>query len=110
MMKRKVSSGSPMAEAKLERQSPPFQLVAGNVCLDFINTLDNRPSAEPKELIRSFPDLVRFAEQSGILKAQESIYLVGKLHLRPVEAKAAIRRTIEMREALYAVFSAATER
>jgi predicted RNA-binding Zn ribbon-like protein len=101
---------SHVATPKQETRVPPFELIAGNVCLDFINTLDNRPSAEPKELIRSFPDLVRFAGQSGILKARETRYLGEKLHLRPVEAKEAIRRAIELREALYAVFSAAMER
>jgi predicted RNA-binding Zn ribbon-like protein len=99
-----------MAEARPARRSPLFQLIAGNVCLDFINTLDNRPSAEPKELIRSFPDLASFAEQSGILNTRETKCLVGKLHLRPAEAEKAVGQAIELREALYAVFSAAMKR
>src|SRR5271168_1634179 len=99
-----------MTAAKQEIRFPPFELIAGNVCLDFINTLDNRPTAEPEELIRSFPDLARFAEQSGILKAQDARYLVGQLRLRPTEAEEAVRRAIELREVLYGVFSAVTER
>ncbi len=98
-----------MAESKLEN-CPPFDLIGGSVCLDFINTLDNRPTAEPKELIRSFTDLARFAEESGILKASDAKYLVGKLNVRAAQGEDAILRAVELREAMYAIFSAVIER
>ena len=49
------------------RRPPLFELTAGVLCLDFVNTLDNRPTGEPKELLARYGDLVRFAEDTGIL-------------------------------------------
>jgi len=96
-----------MTETKPERRFPPrFELIAGNVCLDFINTLDDRPSAQPKELLKSFLDLGRFGEDTGILKAEQVDYFYERIHLNPGEAADAVRRAINLREAMYAVFSA----
>jgi hypothetical protein len=41
--------------------------MGGPVCLDFINTLDDRFSSEPKELLKSYIDLARFGEDTGII-------------------------------------------
>jgi predicted RNA-binding Zn ribbon-like protein len=93
-------------EIKPARRFPPrFELIAGNLCLDFINTLDDRTSAQPKELLRSFIDLGRFGEDAGILKAEQVDYFYERLHLMPDEAADAMRRAINLREAMYAVFS-----
>jgi len=94
-------------EATSEKpNAPAFELIGGDVCLDFINTLDDRPSAQPKELIVSFDDLGRFAEQSGILKQEQVIKLREQVRILPHEAEAAVSRAIELREALHTVFSA----
>jgi hypothetical protein len=37
------------------------------VCLDFVNTLDDRFSAEPKDMLLHYVDLARFAEDTGTL-------------------------------------------
>jgi predicted RNA-binding Zn ribbon-like protein len=99
-----------MAAAAPEKRFPPFELIAGNVCLDFVNTLDNRPSGEPKELIVSFPDLARFAQDSGILPAKEGKYLVGRLDSNRTEAENALGRALDLREVMYTVFSAVIRR
>jgi predicted RNA-binding Zn ribbon-like protein len=95
-----------MTETKPERRFPPRFELLGNVCLDFINTLDDRPSDKPKELIKSFVDLGRFGEDAGILKAEQVDHLYERIHLMPDEAAEAVRRAINLREAMYAVFSA----
>jgi predicted RNA-binding Zn ribbon-like protein len=78
----------------------------GNVCLDFINTLDNRPSAEPKELLKTYYDLARFGEDTGILTPAEFDIFYERVHLMPDEAQEAMRRAINLREALHAIFTA----
>jgi predicted RNA-binding Zn ribbon-like protein len=95
-----------MRETKLERRFPPRFELLGNVCLDFINTLDDRTSTQPKELLRSFVDLGRFGEDTGILKGEQVDYFYEHIHLMPDEAQEAVRRAIDLREAMYAVFSA----
>ena len=96
-----------MTETKPERRRPPlFELIGGNVCLDFINTLDDRPSGEPKELLKNYYDLARFGEDTGILTPEQLDYFLEKVHLMPDEAQEAMRRAINLREALYAIFTA----
>jgi len=96
-----------MTESKPERRRPPkFELIAGNVCLDFINTLDNRTSAQPKELLENYYELARFGEDTGILTPAQLDFLYERVRLMPDEAEEALRRAINLREALYAIFSA----
>ncbi len=96
-----------MSETKLERRRPPkFELVGGNVCLDFINTLDDRTSAQPKELLKNYYELARFGEDTGILAPAQLDFLYERAHLAPDEIQEALRRAIHLREALYVIFSA----
>lgn len=96
-----------MTESKPERRRPPkFELIAGNVCLDFINTLDDRTSAQPKELLENYYELARFGEDTGILTPAQLDFLYERVRLMPDEAEEALRRAINLREALYAIFSA----
>jgi predicted RNA-binding Zn ribbon-like protein len=96
-----------MTETKPKRRRPPkFELIGGNVCLDFINTLDDRPSGKPKELLEDYYELARFGEDTGILTPQQLDFFYENVHLMPEEAADALRRAIHLREAMYAVFSA----
>jgi len=88
------------------RRRPPFFELMGNLCLDFINTLDDRPSTEPKELLKSYYDLARFCEDTGILTPEQLDFFYQRVHLMPDEAEDALRRALNLREALYAIFSA----
>src|ERR1039458_6229188 len=68
-------NGNPLTETKesgkIARRRPPrFELIAGNVCLDFVNTLDDR-NTQPKELLESYLDLARFAEDTGLLDSSQ---------------------------------------
>jgi len=96
-----------MTEIKPGRRcSPKFELIGGNVCLDFINTLDDRPSAEPKELLKNYYDLARFGEDTGILRPAELDYFYERVHLAQEQADEAVRRVRNLREALHEIFSA----
>jgi len=91
-------------------QKPLFELLAGNLCLDFINTLDNRPSGEPKELLDNYYDLAQFGEDTGILTAEQIHHLSERVLLMPDEADNAVRRARDLREALHQIFSALMNR
>jgi predicted RNA-binding Zn ribbon-like protein len=96
-----------MIETKPGRRRPPkFELIGGNVALDFVNTLDDRPSDKPKELLKNFYELALFGEDTGVLTPAELDYFYENAHLEPDEAGDAVRRAIHLREAMYAVFSA----
>ena len=96
-----------MTETKPERRQPPkFELIGGNVCLDFVNTLDDRPSVQPKELLKSYYFLARFGEDTGILTPAQLDFIYERAHLDPDETKEAMRRATNLRESLYAIFMA----
>lgn len=95
-----------MSETKPESRRPPqFELIAGNLCLDFINTLDNRPSGKPTELLKDSHDLARFGADAGILTPAQLDYF-QKARLKTDETQDTLRRARKLREALYAIFSA----
>jgi predicted RNA-binding Zn ribbon-like protein len=95
-----------ITETRSGRGLPPIFELLGNVCLDFINTLDDRPSDKPKELLKTYYDLARFGEDTGILTPEQLDYFFERVHRIPDEAEEALRRAISLREAMYAVFSA----
>ena len=92
------------------RQQPQFELIAGNVCLDFINTLDDRSSGAPKELLKGYGDLVRFGEQAGILTSRQANDLHHQIGQSPKDAGKAINQARILREALHDIFLALTSR
>src|ERR1700758_25429 len=80
-----------------------FELTAGVLCLDFINTLDDRPS-QPKELINSYLDLLHFGEDTKILDPVQVRNLSESYASAP--AQRTLKQAIVLREALFAIFSA----
>lgn len=90
---------------KIDRRRPPrFDLVGGALCLDFLNTLDDRFTSEPKELLKTYIDLARFGEDTGILRGTEVDQLFTRSQTSPQAAQQALASAIELREAMYAVF------
>ena len=96
---------------KTERRRPPrFELIAGALCLDFINTLDDRFSERPKELLESYLDLARFGEDAGILADVQVDRLFAKSVQFPEEAQNTLVHAIRMREAMHEVFWARVQK
>lgn len=105
-----IISATTSTKKKISRRRlPRFELMGGPVCLDFVNTLDDRFSDQPKELLQSYLDLARFAEDTGILDDLQMDRLFTRSEQTP-EAERALREAIEMREAMYAVFWAVVKR
>ena len=83
----------------------PFEFSGGALCLDFANTLGDRPQAL-KERLRGLDDLLRWAWEAGILDDAERARLVLEAARHPRSAREALSRAIALREAVYRVFSA----
>jgi predicted RNA-binding Zn ribbon-like protein len=83
-----------------------FQIVAGQLCLDFINTLDNRPSPEhQKELLPTYRDLTDWAAQAGALGTARHSLLLRESEEHPQAAETVRRKAVEFRECLYRLLS-----
>jgi predicted RNA-binding Zn ribbon-like protein len=78
-------------------------LIAGNVCLDFVNTLDDRHT-QPKELLESYADLARFGEDAGLLESRQVDRLCERSYAEPERAQQALLWGRELREAIHDVF------
>jgi len=91
-------------QLRAKLNSAPFQLVAGHVVPDFVNTLNwrFRPSGS-EELLNHYADLLRFSEQSGLLTSLEARKLAaGDL----VRKKRILSSTKNLRECLAAILYA----
>jgi predicted RNA-binding Zn ribbon-like protein len=83
-----------------------FDLSGGRPCLDFANTVSDRPEA-PKERLRAYGDLVAWARQSGLLDPARAQELLRQASRHPAEAEAALERARALRERLFELFAAA---
>jgi predicted RNA-binding Zn ribbon-like protein len=89
-----------------EEQTPIFEFTGNWLCLDFANTMSDRPSDSPQELLKSYNDLVSWAAQAHIVTENEAERLRNEAVSRPAEASAVLKRAIDLREAIYRIFSA----
>ena len=73
--------------------------------MDFTNTVGGRMSAEPNERLTSYLELVAWARHAGILTPEKAEQLIVHASRQPDAAEAVLRRAIDLREALYRIFS-----
>jgi len=89
-----------------ERGDVEFQIIAGELCLDFVNTLDNRPLPDRrKELLVTFQDLADWAVQAGALSPLQRTSLLREAGIHPKAAEQALGKAIALRECLYRIIS-----
>ena len=85
-----------------ELHPAPFELVAGHPALELVNTLDSRFSPNPKDLIPNYEDLLRLTTQLELLTAEQARRLARTVSEQ--EARLVLAWTVELREALAAIF------
>jgi predicted RNA-binding Zn ribbon-like protein len=77
-----------------------FELDAGRPCLDFANTHDSA-----SEHLNTYADLVAFALQSHLITRDDADWLHAAADADPSAARAVLQRSLELRAAIYAIFS-----
>jgi predicted RNA-binding Zn ribbon-like protein len=78
---------------------------SGALCLDFANTAEWHASEHPQERLTSYKELLAWAKRRGMAKEGDLQVLAQEAAANPREAARALERAIELREALYRVFS-----
>jgi predicted RNA-binding Zn ribbon-like protein len=92
------------------RPKSRFEFTGGNLCLDFANTVNNRPSTRPEELLNDYTDLANWGAEAGVL-TQNTFHRLHRLaNEAPGHAKSALGHAVNLREAIYSIFSAVAER
>ena len=80
-----------------------FELTGGALCLDFTNTLGDRPRSI-NEHLGDYEDVIRFSRQAETLPAEALDELLRLSAEHPRKARGAFKRAIGLREALYRIF------
>ena len=75
------------------------------ICLDFANTADWHTSDQPRETLKDYFGLVSWAVRTGILDDDTAAELSDKAARQPEGAQRTYRRAIDLREAIFRVFS-----
>ncbi len=86
------------------REAAIHRLIAGDLALDFTNTLNGHGRAGGHEYLRDTRDLVLWCRHAGVLSAAEARRLLQHAAKRPAEAQRLYRRSLDLREALFRVF------
>jgi predicted RNA-binding Zn ribbon-like protein len=79
----------------------PFDLSGGALCLDFANTLEDRPLPRPNERLQSYADLLAFTRATASLPDGLIGALTREASRQPTAARAALARALDVREAIY---------
>ncbi|MGH7315724.1 MAG: CGNR zinc finger domain-containing protein [Candidatus Rokuibacteriota bacterium] len=82
----------------------PFEWSGGHPALDFVNTLDERPSGSPIENLATYRDLVRFAELARLIEPAMAARL---RNLNRAGCARVVKRARTLREHLHDVLAAA---
>jgi predicted RNA-binding Zn ribbon-like protein len=94
-----------MTKAQTTPVEHTFEMSGGALCLDFANTVGDRPSSTNEHLM-SYTDLLAWGRQAGVVDTA----LAGRLERRAERHKGeAIRvfdEAVDLRERLYRIFSA----
>jgi predicted RNA-binding Zn ribbon-like protein len=93
-----------------KRDAGNIKLSGGALCLDFTNTVHCYGCADLGEYLNTYHDLVAWSRQVGTITDDEAKTLSRRAAGHPVEAKSAHRRAIELREAIYRIFTIALKR
>jgi len=82
-----------------------FELSGGSLCLDFTNTVGDRPRQQ-EEHLRSYLDLLTWSRQSGVLDRRRQRRVARQAQQESRRAVKVFTEAIELRECLYRIFSA----
>jgi predicted RNA-binding Zn ribbon-like protein len=96
-----VSKKKEAVEKKAARKQAvkPFEMIGGHAALDFVNSIDNRFTAEPLELLREYEDLLRFVWQAGLI-TERQLRELKRLRIGEEARRRVLAEAIELREGL----------
>ena len=82
-----------------------YDFDAGNLSLDFVNTLDWHGSEHPAERLTGYLDLVAWGEQAGLISPDLVSQLGAQADKQAAHTARAYGLAIQVREAIYHIFS-----
>lgn len=86
--------------------SSPFEFSGGNLALDLANTVSRRPTDAPVETLAKFADLLQWSAEADMLPQGLAGRMKQVSAKNPAIAKSVFKKTIQLREMLFRIFSA----
>ena len=88
----------------------PLEFTGGNPCLDFADTVDNRTSDHPRELLTDYGRLLQWGEEAGVITGKTEERLRHLASEASGNALTTLRTSIQLRDTIYDIFSAVAQR
>ena len=82
-----------------------ISLVGGVLCLDFVNSVEDRLAQVQADMLNSYADLLTWGEHAGLISKAMRQRLLRLAAQRPEQARAVFAQAIEFREALYRILA-----
>ncbi len=82
-----------------------FDLTGGELCLDFANTVEDRPRRS-QDYLQDRADLVEWGQQAGVLSKVQASALRRSAGRDPGEAERAFQDALALRETIFRLFAA----
>src|SRR5437773_3921201 len=98
--------GAVSAVAKPTGPQKKFELVGGDVCLDFTNTVGGKRGLATREYLNSYTDFACWCQQTDLLNESAADALLRIAARHPDESAEALQRAIALRETIYRIFAA----
>ncbi|MBS1850366.1 MAG: ABATE domain-containing protein [Acidobacteria bacterium] len=83
-----------------------FEFTGGALCLDFANTIANRPTSRRADLVPTYEELLQWAGEAGLLSPEQMVKRRRLEAENPQDAQNAWQRAVRLREAVYEIFAA----
>jgi predicted RNA-binding Zn ribbon-like protein len=93
-----------MAQRKIDIRE--LRLLGGRLCIDFVNTIENRAGDRPEELLSSYADLVGWSRHAGVLDEPDGFRLLALAGENSGAAEQVLEQALYLREALHRVLLA----
>ena len=87
-----------------------WDIDAGRLPLDFVNTAEWHASDQPHEMLQDYSDLVAWSEDAQLLSKSEAADLLSNAVQTPQEAAIALKNAVALRDVIYRILSAAAIR
>jgi predicted RNA-binding Zn ribbon-like protein len=96
-----------MVQAAAARPFSQDSFVAGEICLDFVNTVGGARGKKNDDMLASFGDLISWSLSAGLIDEARARSFEAGGRAWPALAVKSLQGTIGFREALHAIFKAA---
>jgi len=95
-----VANDSDLSDAPAPKR---FRLIAGNLCLDFCNTVGGKREGIPRENLHDYAHLLSWCEQARLIDAPTAQRLDEQAAQNAKKAAAVLARAIALREGIYRI-------